>query len=128
MAELDAWLDDQEQRLERTTNLITGNTSLANVEQAIANHADIEKAIEDARQRFEAIKRKTLVETLKFEMLKLMTKHGEGSAVSDQPFSNERIAEIRRRETSKLNRSRYAFLIDNNILSVKFSLILSLIY
>ena len=106
MAELDAWLDDQEQRLELTTNITTENASLASVEQAIANQTDIEKAIEDARQRFEAIKRKTLVETLKFEMLKFMTKRGESSTTGDQPFSNERIAEIHRRETSKLNRNR----------------------
>ncbi|KAH9280373.1 Spectrin beta chain, non-erythrocytic 1 [Echinococcus granulosus] len=106
MAELDAWLDEQEQRLERTTNIITGDTSAINVDQAIANHADIEKAVEDAKQRFDAIKRQTQVETLKFEFLKFMTKRNEGSRVGDQPFSNARIAEIQRRETSKLNRNR----------------------
>ncbi|KAL5964605.1 Spectrin alpha chain [Taenia solium] len=106
MAELDAWLDDQEQRLERTTNIATGDTSAENVDQAIANHADIEKAVEDAKQRFDAIKRQTLVETLKFEFLKFVTKRNEGSNVGDQPFSNARIAEIQRRETSKLNRNR----------------------
>lgn len=106
MAELDAWLDDQEQRLERTTNIITGDTSVENVDQAIANHADIEKAVEDAKQRFDSIKRQTLVETLKFEFLKFMTKRNEGGNVGDQPFSNARIAEIQRRETSKLNRNR----------------------
>lgn len=106
MTELDVWLDDQEQRLEQTTNLTVANTSLASIEKAIANHTDIEKAVEDARQRFEAIKRQTLVETLKFEMFKLMAKRGEGSNVGDQPFSNARIAEIQRRETSKLNRNR----------------------
>ncbi|KAL5107304.1 Spectrin beta chain [Taenia crassiceps] len=106
MAELDAWLDDQEQRLDRTAKVITGDTSVENVDQAIANHADIEKAVEDAKQRFDAIKRQTLVETLKFEFLKFMTKRNEGSNVGDQPFSNARIAEIQRRETSKLNRNR----------------------
>ncbi|VDL15838.1 unnamed protein product [Hymenolepis diminuta] len=110
MAELDAWLDDQEQRLEQTTSITAANTSIASVEKAIANQADIERAVEDARQRFEAIKRQTVVETLKFEMLKFMTKRGESGNVGDQPFSNARIAEIQRRETSKLNRnrSRYA--------------------
>ncbi|KAM7541962.1 hypothetical protein Aperf_G00000017227 [Anoplocephala perfoliata] len=105
MTELNAWLDDQEQRLEQTTNITVANSSLASVEKAMANQADIEKAVEDAQQRFEAIKRQTLVETLKFEMLKLMTKR-EGSNAGDQPFSNARIAEIQRRETSKLNRNR----------------------
>ncbi|VDK20324.1 unnamed protein product, partial [Taenia asiatica] len=106
MAELNAWLDDQEQRLERTTNIATGDTSAENVDQAIANQADIEKAVEDAKQRFDAIKRQTLVETLKFEFLKFVTNRNEGSNVGDQPFSNARIAEIQRRETSKLNRNR----------------------
>ncbi|VDM16022.1 unnamed protein product [Hydatigera taeniaeformis] len=106
MAELDAWLDDQEHRLECTTNIIAGDTSVANLDQAIANHADIEKAIEDAKQRFDAIKRQTLVETLKFEFLKFMTKRNESSNVGDQPFSDARIAEIQRRETSKINRNR----------------------
>lgn len=106
MAELDAWLDDQEQRLEQTTSITAANTSIESVEKAMANQADIERAVEDARQRFEAIKRQTVVETLKFEMLKFMTKRGESSNVGDQPFSNARIAEIQRRETSKLNRNR----------------------
>ncbi|VDN98422.1 unnamed protein product [Rodentolepis nana] len=106
MAELDAWLDDQEERLEQTTSITTTNTSIASVEKAMAHQVDIEKALEDARQRFEAIKRQTVVETLKFEMLKFMTKRGEASNAEDQPFSSARIAEIQRRETSKLNRNR----------------------
>lgn len=104
MQRLEEWLDDQEHRLERTTNVINANTSMAAVDQALANHADIEKAIADARERFEAIKRKTIMETLVFEMLKFAAKRGEGAA--DQPFSNARVAEIKRRETSRINRDK----------------------
>ncbi len=106
MGDLEEWLDDQEHRLERTTNVTSGSVSLATVDQAFANHADIEKAIEDAKQRFEAIKRKTLMESLAFEILKFAAKRGEGSNGGDQPFSNARVAEIQRRETSRINRDK----------------------
>uniref|UniRef100_A0A5K3EEV8 PH domain-containing protein n=1 Tax=Mesocestoides corti TaxID=53468 RepID=A0A5K3EEV8_MESCO len=106
MTELEAWLDDQELRLKSSADVISKDASPESVEQALSNHMDIEKAIEDAKGRFEAIKRKTIMETLKFEMLKFITRRGEGSSVGDQPFSDARVAAIQRRETSKINRNR----------------------
>ncbi|VDL99266.1 unnamed protein product [Schistocephalus solidus] len=106
MSEIESWLEEQEVRL-KDLHLASEESSL-NVDKAMKEQDDIERAVEHAKQRVEAIKRKTAIEKVGFELLKFAAARGEGADGDPNSgiISEARVAEIRRRETSKINQSR----------------------
>ncbi|BHF68604.1 Spectrin beta chain, non-erythrocytic 5 [Sparganum proliferum] len=106
MNEIESWLEEQEARLKELN--LESTESNFNVDKAIKEQDDIERAIEDSRQRVEAIKRKSAIETVGFELLKFAAariEDGDGDSNSGI-ISDARVAEIQRRETTKINQSR----------------------
>ncbi|VDK73416.1 unnamed protein product [Dibothriocephalus latus] len=106
MNEIESWLEEQEARL-KNLNLASEQPGF-NVDKAMKEQDDIERAVEDARQRVEAIKRKCAVENVSFELLKFAAARAEGAEgkANSGIISDARVAEIRRRESSKIIQSR----------------------
>ncbi|KAL7059507.1 hypothetical protein AAHC03_013255 [Spirometra sp. Aus1] len=106
MNEIESWLEEQEARLKDLN--VASTESNFNVDKAMKEQDDIERAIEDSRQRVEAIKRKSAIETVGFELLKFAAariEDGDGDSNSGI-ISDARVAEIQRRETTKINQAR----------------------